>query len=78
MSQLLPFFEEDKKPEKMYINVLNEHVKTEKEVSKLEIESELQTKVENMELRGSAWRFIRYIPRTVVLMEKKQHNEHHL
>ena len=55
----------------MRINVLSEHVKTKKENSKIERESESQPKVENMELRGAAWRFTSSIPVTVVFNFKK-------
>ena len=46
-----------------------EKIETENEISKLNIESEIRSKVENIELRGSGWRFIEYFSMRVLPFE---------
>ena len=53
MSLLMPSLEKMKNNRKMYINLAYKHIKTDKEVSVVNIESETQSKVEKSELRGS-------------------------
>ena len=61
----------------MCINLPYKYIEIDKEISKLNIISEIQSKVENIELRGSGWRFIKYLSMRVLLSEGKV-EEHHM
>ena len=54
-------FEKDEEHHEICINLQNKHEKTGKETSNLNSKSELLSKIEKFELRGSVWRFIKFM-----------------
>ena len=55
----------------MCIKLLNKHEKTEKEISNIKRKSQLRSKFEKSDNRGSVWRFFKYMLVTVIKFEGK-------
>ena len=63
-----------KKQQKVYINLPIIVFKTVREVLYHNIKSEIESKVENIGLRGSGWRFNQYLPMRVFFLTRKVAN----
>ena len=53
------------------MNLPCKHPKIEKQLSIINLKSEVQGKVENIQLRGSRWKFIKYLLMRVLLFRIK-------
>ena len=51
------------------IKKVYQHIKTEKRLANINIESELETKVKNMDFRGLGWKFNRFTSLRVILFK---------
>ena len=56
----------------MYTNPPYKYIKTERENSNIKKKSEIQSKFENMEVRGSRLRYLMYTSMTVLFLEDKK------
>ena len=54
------------KQHKLYTDLPRKYIKSGKDFSKLKLNSDVQSKVENNELRGTDWRFLTSISKTII------------